>query len=64
MEADLIGTLVERDATFYDPQIVQDDVAGLSRLAMGAGLIEQPMAYAEVVASQYEPLWSGANVRA
>ena len=56
-EAGLIATLIERDLPYYDAAITPDFVAGMSRFAHDLGLIAQPLAYEQVVAAQFAPLW-------
>lgn len=58
VEAGLIGGLIERDGPYYAPEITAADVAGLSRLGLGGGLIERPLVFGETVAEQMAPLWS------
>lgn len=56
-EAELITTLIERDAPFYEPQITQDAVDGLMGFAKGFGLVKEPVPYDKLVATQFSHLW-------
>lgn len=56
-EAGLITELIQRDLPYYDATISPDFVAGMSRFAADLGLINRPLAYEEVVATQYAGLW-------
>lgn len=58
-EAGLIAELIRRDLPYYDAAISPDFVAGMSRFARDLGLIERPLAYEQVVATQFRPLWQG-----
>jgi len=57
LEADLIAGLIEQDLPFYQPAIAEDIVAGLNRFAQDIGLLSGPVAYEQVVATQYRELW-------
>ena len=56
-EAGLITALIERDLPYYDARISPAFVAGMSRFAQDLGLIERPLTYEQVVATQFTPLW-------
>jgi NitT/TauT family transport system substrate-binding protein len=56
-EAGLISALIERDLPYYDACISPAFVAGMSRFAQDLGLIERPLAYEQVVATQFTSLW-------
>lgn len=56
-EADLMPTLVARDAPFYDATITAEAVDGLNTFAMANGLIQQPLAYEQIV--KRSPHWKG-----
>jgi ABC-type nitrate/sulfonate/bicarbonate transport system substrate-binding protein len=58
--ADLISTVVARDAAFYDPVISGDAVRRLNAFARSIGHLSRPAAYEEVVALRCRPLWTGA----
>jgi NitT/TauT family transport system substrate-binding protein len=57
MEAELIAGLIEQDLPFYAPAISEDVVVGLNRFAQDIGLLNAPVAYEQVVASQFASLW-------
>ncbi|HLH26412.1 MAG TPA: ABC transporter substrate-binding protein [Chloroflexota bacterium] len=57
-EAALIAELIERDAEFYDPAISVESVRLASTFAQELGLLSGPVAYADVVATQFADLWS------
>jgi len=59
-EAGLIAELIRRDLPYYDASIAPDFVAGMSQFARDLGLIERPLAYEQVVATQFSPLWKAA----
>lgn len=59
-EAGLITELIRRDLPYYDATIAPDFVGGMSRFASDLGLIERPLAYEQVVATQFSPLWKAA----
>lgn len=56
--AALIATLVARDLPFYDPVISERSVAMTNQFAMALGWLEAPVAYQQVVATQFCHLWS------
>ena len=58
-EAELMPTLVARDAPFYDATITAEAVAGINTFAKTNGLIDQPLAYEQIVAAQFSGLWQG-----
>lgn len=55
--AELIATIVERDAPFYDPVISEEAVAGLNRFAQSIGHLPGPVPYEQVVAVRFRDLW-------
>jgi NitT/TauT family transport system substrate-binding protein len=55
-EAELMPTLIARDAPFYQAEITQEAVDGLNRFALANKLIERPLAYDELVASGFGEL--------
>lgn len=59
-EAGLIAELIRRDLPYYDAAISPDFVAGMSGFADDLGLIDAPLAYEQVVATQFSPLWTPA----
>ena len=58
-EAELMPTLVARDAPFYDATITLEAVDGLNAFAKANGLIDRPLAYDQIVAAQLSHLWKG-----
>jgi NitT/TauT family transport system substrate-binding protein len=56
-EAGLIVELIRRDLPYYDASISPDFVAGMSQFSRDLGLVEQPLRYEQVVATQFSPLW-------
>jgi NitT/TauT family transport system substrate-binding protein len=58
-EASLIGSLVARDAPFYNANISPEAVDGLNRFAGANGLISQPVPYDQLVAPPFiRQLWN------
>lgn len=57
-EAELIIGLVARDAPFYQATISRDSIAGLNKFAQANSIISGPVAYEQIVASQYGHLWA------
>jgi ABC-type nitrate/sulfonate/bicarbonate transport system substrate-binding protein len=55
--AEIIGTLVERDLPFYDPVISEASVASMTAFALALGLVDAPVAYADIVATPFRSLW-------
>jgi NitT/TauT family transport system substrate-binding protein len=55
--AAMITTLVERDLPFYDPAISESAVAALNSFAHASGLLATAVAYGQVVATRFQPLW-------
>jgi ABC-type nitrate/sulfonate/bicarbonate transport system substrate-binding protein len=55
--AELIATIVERDAPFYDPVISEEAIVGLNRFAQSVGHLPRPVPYEEVVAVRFRDLW-------
>lgn len=57
-EADIIATLVERDAPYYDANVTSEAIDGLNEFCVAQGLLAEPAPYSELVATQYRGLWS------
>ncbi len=57
-EAETIAAVVERDLPFYDATISPAAIAGLNRFAQAAGLLDQPVEYEALVATQFSQLWT------
>jgi ABC-type nitrate/sulfonate/bicarbonate transport system substrate-binding protein len=59
--AEIIATLVERDLPFYDPVIHEHAVRAMSDFACALGLLAAPVAYDDIVATRFRPLWTPGN---
>jgi ABC-type nitrate/sulfonate/bicarbonate transport system substrate-binding protein len=59
-EAELIAELIRRDLPFYDATISKEFVAGMNKFCRDVVILAGDVPYAEVVATQFEPLWLGA----
>jgi ABC-type nitrate/sulfonate/bicarbonate transport system substrate-binding protein len=57
-EAAVIADIIARDAAFYQPQITPEAVAGLNAFARATGLLKDPVAYDDLVATQFQNLWT------
>jgi len=55
--ASLIGDLIARDAPFYAADIKPEAVDGVNKLARAIGLIEEPVPYEQMVATQFRDSW-------
>jgi len=63
-QASLIGKLVERDTPFYAANISHEAVDGLMKLGMRQKLLSAPVAYNDLVATQFQHLWeTGSDQR-
>lgn len=58
-EAALIAELVRRDLPFYTAAISEHTIAGMNGFANTLGLLTSEVAYANVVATDFAPLWRG-----
>src|ERR1044072_3046296 len=58
-EAALITELIRRDLPYYDAALSPEFVAGVTEFARGQGLLSGHVAYTDVVATQFAPLWKG-----
>jgi ABC-type nitrate/sulfonate/bicarbonate transport system substrate-binding protein len=58
-EAALIVELIRRDLPYYDAALSPDFVSGMCEFARRQGLLGRHLAYADVVATQFVPLWRG-----
>ncbi len=56
-EAELIADVVARDLPFYDASISREFVAGMVEFQMHMGLLKEPVAYEDVVATQFSQYW-------
>jgi len=59
-EAGLIAELIRRDLPYYDAAITPHFVAGMSQFARDLRLVDRPLRYEQVVATQFAPLWNAA----
>jgi NitT/TauT family transport system substrate-binding protein len=57
-EADLIADVVSRDLPFYDAAISEEAVRRMNQFAQKIGLLPGPVAYEQVVATRFRPLWT------
>jgi NitT/TauT family transport system substrate-binding protein len=57
-EAGLITELIRRDLPYYDAVVTPNFVAGMSQFARDLGLIDAPLTYEQVVATQFSRLWT------
>jgi len=57
--ADMIAGLVARDVEFYDPAISADTVTAMNDFSRSVGLLAEPVAYEDVVATRFSELWRG-----
>jgi ABC-type nitrate/sulfonate/bicarbonate transport system substrate-binding protein len=55
--ADLMPTLVARDAPFYDATITPEAVDGLNTFALSNRLLSEPLAFEQLVAVRFKNLW-------
>lgn len=55
--ADMIPILIARDAPFYDATITSEAIDGLNKFAIANGLLHEPLAYDQIVASQFKDIW-------
>jgi NitT/TauT family transport system substrate-binding protein len=56
-EAELIAGQIARDAEFYDPVITESMVDGASQFAQRVGMLDRPVMFDEVVATQFRDFW-------
>jgi NitT/TauT family transport system substrate-binding protein len=56
-EAALIADLIRRDLPFYDAALSPAFVAGMTEFARGQNILDGEVAYEQVVATQFAPLW-------
>src|SRR6516165_932829 len=59
-EAALIVELIRRDLPYYDAALSPDFVSGMTGFARRQHLLAGQVAYADVVAAQFAPLWTGS----
>jgi NitT/TauT family transport system substrate-binding protein len=58
-EAQLIVDLIRRDLPYYDAALARDFIAGMCAFAKSQGVLDADVAYEDVVATQFAPLWQG-----
>jgi NitT/TauT family transport system substrate-binding protein len=58
-EAALIAELIRRDLPYYDATISRTFVDGMNQFARDLGILEGQVAYEQVVATQFAPMWAG-----
>ena len=56
-EAELIADVVARDLPYYEASISREFVAGMVEFQMHMGLLKEPVAYEDVVATQFSQYW-------
>lgn len=56
-QAALIAELIRRDLPYYDPTISASFVAAMNQFAQKAGILDAPVAYEDVVATEFAQLW-------
>lgn len=56
-EAELIAELIRRDLPYYDATISETFVDGMNAFARDVGILKTHPGYADVVATQFRPLW-------
>ena len=56
-EAKLIAQVVARDLPFYDPAIPEAFVEGMNVFALDMGILDRPVPYDRVVATEFRELW-------
>jgi NitT/TauT family transport system substrate-binding protein len=60
LEAELIGGLVARDLPYYDASLSRHTIASLNRFAADVGLLDCNPSYEDVVAVEFQKLWTAA----
>jgi NitT/TauT family transport system substrate-binding protein len=59
LEAGLIAELVRRDLAYYDATLSRDFIAGMVAFLRSQHILDGEVAYEDVVATQFAPLWQG-----
>ena len=57
-EAELIAELIRRDLPYYDASISRTFVAGMNQFSRDVGILTGDVAYEDIVATQFAPLWN------
>jgi ABC-type nitrate/sulfonate/bicarbonate transport system substrate-binding protein len=60
MQAELIAELIRRDLPFYDPALSRPFIAALGQFCQDMGVQSRPVAYEDIVATQFADLWAAA----
>jgi NitT/TauT family transport system substrate-binding protein len=60
-EAELIAELIRRDLPYYDASISRTFVAGMNQFSRDVGILTGDVAYEDIVATQFAPLWKQAG---
>ena len=58
-EAALIVELIRRDLPFYDATISREFIAGMTAFLRSQNILKYDVAYEQIVATQFAPLWKG-----
>jgi ABC-type nitrate/sulfonate/bicarbonate transport system substrate-binding protein len=56
-EAGLIAGIIGRDLPFYDAAISEKSVGAINRFARSMSVLDDDVAYADIVATQFRDLW-------
>ncbi|MGN6462664.1 MAG: hypothetical protein ACTHLY_15845, partial [Pseudolabrys sp.] len=56
-EADLMPSLVARDAPYYEATITTEAINGLNKFAIVSGLLDRPLAHEDIVATKFQSIW-------
>jgi ABC-type nitrate/sulfonate/bicarbonate transport system substrate-binding protein len=56
-EAGLIAELIRRDLPYYDATLSREFVTGMTAFLRSQGVLKEDVAYEQVVATQFAPLW-------
>jgi hypothetical protein len=57
-EAELVYQILERDAEFYRADISIQAIIEMNGFAIDSGLLSRPVLYEQVVAAEFESIWS------
>jgi NitT/TauT family transport system substrate-binding protein len=58
-EAERIAELIQRDLPYYDPAISEQTVRGMNAFARDVKILDDDVAYPDVVAAEFSSFWSG-----
>jgi NitT/TauT family transport system substrate-binding protein len=59
-ETALIAQIVARDLPYYDATISENAIAGVAGFARALGILDEEVAYSDIVATEFSHLWSRA----